>query len=60
MSRKGKCWDNAEMERVWRQDYDNHSEASNDVTDYIVPSTTTSSCIALWEICLPMSLKKKW
>jgi transposase InsO family protein len=45
MSRKGNCWDNAvmerfflnlKMERVWRQDYANHSEASNDVTDYIV------------------------
>ena len=45
MSRKGNCWDNAvmerfflnlKMERVWRQDYANHAEARNDVTDYIV------------------------
>jgi len=45
MSRKGNCWDNAvmerfflnlKMERVWRQDYANHAEANNDVTDYIV------------------------
>lgn len=45
MSSKGNCWDNAvmerfflnlKMERVWRQDYANHAEASNDVTDYIV------------------------
>ena len=45
MSRKGNCWDNAvmerfflnlKMERVWQQDYANHSEALRDVTDYIV------------------------
>ncbi len=45
MSRKRNCWDNAvmerfflnlKMERDWRQDYANHSEASNDVTEYIV------------------------
>ncbi len=45
MSRKGNCWDNAvmerfflnlKMERVWQKDYANHSEATNDITDYIV------------------------
>jgi transposase InsO family protein len=45
MSRKGNCWDNAvmerfflnlKMERVWQQDYANHSEAMTDVADYIV------------------------
>jgi len=45
MSRKGNCWDNAvmerfflnlKMERVWRRQYANHTEAIRDVTDYIV------------------------
>ncbi len=45
MSRKGNCWDNAvmerfflnlKMERVWRKTYANHSEAMQDVADYIV------------------------
>jgi putative transposase len=36
MSRKGNCWDNAVMERVWQNDYANHLEATNDVADYIV------------------------
>jgi len=45
MSRKGNCWDNAvmerfflnlKMERVWQKDYANHTEAMNDVADYIV------------------------
>ena len=45
MSRKGNCWDNAvmerfflnlKMERVWDKDYANHSEAANDIADYIV------------------------
>ena len=45
MSRKGNCWDNAvmerfflnlKMERVWQRSYANHSEASADITDYIV------------------------
>ncbi len=45
MSRKGNCWDNAvmerfflnlKMERVWRKDYANHAEATNDIADYIV------------------------
>lgn len=45
MSRKGNCWDNAvmerfflslKMERVWQQDYANHSEAMRDIADYIV------------------------
>ena len=45
MSRKGNCWDNAvmerfflnlKMERVWQKEYANHSEATNDITDYIV------------------------
>ena len=45
MSRKGNCWDNAvmervflnlKMERVWRRDYANRQEAIRDVTDYIV------------------------
>jgi putative transposase len=45
MSRKGNCWDNAvmerfflnlKMERVWQKDYANHSEAINDIADYIV------------------------
>ena len=45
MSRKGNCWDNAvmerfflnlKMERVWQQDYANHTEAIADVADYIV------------------------
>ena len=45
MSRKGNCWDNAVMERfflnlkmqrVWQKDYANHSEAINDIADYIV------------------------
>ncbi|PWF48640.1 IS3 family transposase [Massilia glaciei] len=45
MSRKGNCWDNAvaerfflnlKMERVWQRQYANHTEARNDVADYIV------------------------
>ena len=45
MSRKGNCWDNAvmerfflnlKMERVWQNDYANHTEAMNDVAHYIV------------------------
>lgn len=45
MSRKGNCWDNAiaerfflnlKMERVWQRQYANHTEARNDITDYIV------------------------
>ncbi len=36
MSRKGNCWDNAVMERVWQRDYANHEEAMADVADYIV------------------------
>lgn len=45
MSRKGNCWDNApmerfflnlKMERVWQQDYANHSAAIRDITGYIV------------------------
>ena len=45
MSRKGNCWDNAvaerfflnlKMERVWQRQYANHTEAKNDVADYIV------------------------
>ena len=45
MSRKGNCWDNAvmervflnlKMERVWQHRYANHSEAMRDVADYIV------------------------
>ena len=45
MSRKGNCWDNAvmerfflnlKMERVWQKDYANHTEAINDIADYVV------------------------
>ena len=45
MSRKGNCWDNAiaerfflnlKMERVWQRQYANHTEARNDIADYIV------------------------
>lgn len=45
MSRKGNCWDNAvmervflnlKMERVWQRDYANHAEATTDIADYIV------------------------
>lgn len=45
MSRKGNCWDNAvmerfflnlKMERVWRHQYANHTEAVADIADYIV------------------------
>ena len=45
MSRKGNCWDNAvmerfflnlKMERVWRRQYANQTEAIRDVTDYMV------------------------
>lgn len=45
MSRKGNCWDNAvaerfflnlKMERVWQRQYANHTEAKNDIDDYIV------------------------
>ena len=45
MSRKGNCWDNAlaerfflnlKMERVWQKQYANHTEARNDIADYIV------------------------
>ncbi len=45
MSRKGNCWDNAVMERiflnlkmesVWQNDYANHAEATNDIADYIM------------------------
>ena len=45
MSRKGNCWDNTvmerfflnpKMERVWQKDYANHTEATNDIADYLV------------------------
>ena len=45
MSRKANCWDNSvmerfflnlKMERVWQKDYANHTEATNDIADYIV------------------------
>lgn len=45
MSGKGNCWDNAvmerfflnlKMERVWQNQYANHSEARKDIADYIV------------------------
>lgn len=45
MSRKGNCWDNAiaerfflnlKMERVWQRQYANHTEARNNIADYIV------------------------
>ncbi len=45
MSRKCNCWDNAvmerfflnlKMERVWRRQYANHTEAIRDVTDYMI------------------------
>ena len=45
MSRKANCRDNAvmerfflnlKMERVWHKDYANHTEAINDIADYIV------------------------
>lgn len=46
MSGKGNCWDNAvmmerfflnlKMERVWRRDYANYTEATKDIADYIV------------------------
>ena len=49
MSRKGNCWLtgkssavmerfslNLKMERVWQKDYANHTEAANDIADYIV------------------------
>ena len=36
MSRKGNCWDNAVMERVWQRDYANQLEAVKDITEYIV------------------------
>jgi len=45
MSRKGNCWDNAvmerfflslKMERAWRKNYANHTEAMHDIADYIV------------------------
>ena len=45
MSRKGNCWDNSvmerlflnlKMERVWHRDYANYGEAIHDVADYIV------------------------
>lgn len=44
MSRKGNCWANAvaerfflnlKMERVWQRQHANHSEARNDIADYI-------------------------
>ena len=45
MSRKGNCWDNAVIERlflnlkmecVWQRQYANQGEALHDVADYIV------------------------
>ena len=45
MSRKGNCWDNVvmerlflslEMKRVWHKDYANHLKATNDIADCIV------------------------
>ena len=45
MSRKGNWWDNAvmerfflnlKMERVWHKEYANHTEATSDITDYIM------------------------
>ena len=45
MSRKGNCWDNVvmerlflslEMERVWHKNYANHFKATTDIADCIV------------------------
>ena len=45
MSRKGNCWDNVVMERLflrlemkrdWHKDYANHLKATNDIADCIV------------------------
>jgi transposase InsO family protein len=36
LSRKGNCWDNSVMERVWRQNDSNHEEAKFNITDYII------------------------
>ena len=45
MSRRANCLDNTvrerfilnlKMERVWQKDYANHTEATNDIADYIV------------------------
>ncbi len=57
MSRKGNCWDNAvmerfflnlKMERVWQTRYANHTEAKQDITDYIVNFITVPDCIQTW------------
>jgi putative transposase len=36
LSRKGNCWDNSVMERVWRQNDSNHEEAKFNIPDYII------------------------
>lgn len=36
LSRKGNCWDNSVMERVWRKNDSNHEEAKFNITDYII------------------------
>lgn len=51
---------NLKMERVWRQDYVNHSEAIHDVTDHIVGFYNSQRLLPHWAIGLPMPLNGKW
>jgi len=68
MSRKANCWDNAvierfflnlKMERVWQHRYANHSEAINDITDYIVGFYNTVRLHSTLGYCSPVDFERQ-
>ncbi|GEM_PF-2746092 len=69
MSRNGNCWDNAvaervflnlRMERVWQRQYANHTEARNDVADYIVSFYNCERLNAALGNLPPTVYERKW
>jgi len=65
MSKKGNCWNNAvterffldlKMERVWRKEYANHAEATQDIADSSSISATPGGAIRRWAIWPPTGL----
>ncbi len=69
MSRRGNCWDNAvaerfflnlKMERVWRRDYANHTEAARDITDYILGFYNERRVHSTLGYLSPNAYERKW
>ncbi len=69
MSRTGNCWDNAVMERfflslkqerVWQNDYANHTEAQRDINDYIVGFYNTNQLHSTLGYLSPTAFEQKW